>query len=168
MPMQRHEGLRPAEFAARSLQSHRPQPDSGPRPRHINRHSSCSLRNAVPYSCATPLEVRVTHEDTESVLVCEHEVSLREVAEEKYTRFRLVNGRLDQCWSPLEQQWLNLRHKISWTLSAGPTADGRPNVHVVPLDGRRNVSSLCALGSSAASERVWLKHEAGFLIGIYD
>ena len=168
MPMQRHEGLRPAEFAARSLQSHRPQPDSGPRPRHTSRHSSCSLRNAVPYSCATPLEVRVTHEDTESVLVCEHEVSLREVAEEKYTRFRLVNGRLDQCWSPLEQQWLNLRHKISWTLSAGPTADGRPNVHVVPLDGRRNVSSLCALGSSAASERVWLKHEAGFLIGIYD
>ena len=128
------------------------------------------IRRGAP-SCT--LDVHVTHPSTQSVLTCEHEVSLRQVAREAYTRFRIVDGRLEQCWSPLEQAWLRVSHDMKkWVVRAGSgDHDTLAQVAVVPEGKRRDrTSTLCGLNATGAGTAVWLSHSNGMgvLTGIFD
>ena len=121
-------------------------------------------RERVSAPCT--VDVRVSHPSTESVLTCESEVSLRHTAREAYTRFRMVDGRLEECWSPLENRWLRLSHsRKTWTLSEA-SGNRSSNVHVVAAERGAVGSALCGLGNGGVP--VWLSHGYGVLIGIFD
>ena len=109
------------------------------------------------------LEVRITHPETESTLVCERTINLRRgTVGEAYTRFRIRGGRLEQCWAPLERRWLSLKHMDrQWTLIGEPTPNVASNVHVVPIN--RDNDALCQSPRLGASNSlpVFLAHHAG-------